>query len=303
MKASTLASSLTAALLACALAPVASAATPINESRALSARGHVEVENLKGRIQVRTWDRAQVGITGSLGRGVEKLVIEGDDEHLVVRAQYPRRSGRNNDNSEPTVLILNVPTLASLDLESVSADIDVAGAAGSELTIESVSGGIVAIGAPGEAQVESVSGNLQLTLNSNEVSASSVSGDLVLQGRLGGEANIETVSGDIRFDSRGQALRDLAISSVSGDAVARASLAKGGSISAESVSGDITLAMPSALSAEVTGSSFSGSLKAPGAKVNRAQYGPGSDFSHRYGAGAGTIEIETFSGDAELQLQ
>ena len=44
---------LTLALFACLAAPAAWAATPINETRPLDARGHVEIENVKGRIQVR----------------------------------------------------------------------------------------------------------------------------------------------------------------------------------------------------------------------------------------------------------
>ena len=43
------------------------AATPISESRALDPRGRVEIENLKGRIEVRAWDRPEVKIEGSLG--------------------------------------------------------------------------------------------------------------------------------------------------------------------------------------------------------------------------------------------
>ncbi|MHB8912991.1 MAG: hypothetical protein ACYC42_10185, partial [Lysobacter sp.] len=51
------------------------AATVINQSRPLDPRGRIEIENLKGRIEVRAWDRTEVRITGSLGDGVEKLEI------------------------------------------------------------------------------------------------------------------------------------------------------------------------------------------------------------------------------------
>jgi DUF4097 and DUF4098 domain-containing protein YvlB len=249
---------------------------------------------------VRVWDKAEVGITGSLGQGVEKLEIEGSGDRLAVRVKYPRNRG--GDRSEPTTLLLNVPTLASLDIDSVSADVDVLGTAGRELDIESVSGTVVAIGAPNEADIESVSGDLRLTLNSADVSAQSVSGDVYLQGRLGGEVGVETVSGNINVDSKDQGMREMSSNSVSGDASIRGNLAAGGTLSAESVSGDITIAMPRSLSAHVVGESFSGTLRAPGAQINRTKYGPGSDFEHRYGSGSGEIHIETFSGDAELQF-
>ncbi len=76
-----------------ALSAEAGAATPIDQTRALDARGRVDIENIKGRIQVRAWERNEVKISGTLGDGVEKLVVEGDSEHLVVKVQYPRDSG------------------------------------------------------------------------------------------------------------------------------------------------------------------------------------------------------------------
>ena len=66
--------------------------------------------------------------------------------------------------------------------------------------------------------------------------------------------------------------------------------------------GDLTLTVPRDLSAQVTGESFSGDLSAPGAKIEREEYGPGSSFHTRYGAGKGEVRIETFSGDATLRL-
>ena len=39
-----------------------------------------------------------------------------------------------------------------------------------------------------------------------------------------------------------------------------------------------------------------------GAKIDKPQFGPGSSFEHRYGAGSGDIQLETFSGSVELLL-
>src|SRR5690606_23367843 len=128
------------ALALAGLAFPALAATPINETRPLDARGEVEVSNLKGSIEVRTWDRDEVRITGSLGEGVERLEIGDGGAKLVVRARYPR----NSRNSEPTALILEIPRHASLDVDSVAASVDVQGVAGAELEIETVSGDVVA---------------------------------------------------------------------------------------------------------------------------------------------------------------
>src|SRR3546814_2969800 len=72
----------------------------------------------------------------------------------------------SNDSSEPTDLVIDVPTLASLDLDGVAVEISVIGTAGRSLEIDSVSGDITVAGAPGKADIESVSGDLKLTLHS-----------------------------------------------------------------------------------------------------------------------------------------
>ena len=284
--------------LACEDLAPAWAATPIDQVRPLDPRGRVEIDNLKGRVEVRAWGRQEVRVTGSLGDGVEKLVIDGDRDELRIEVKYPNRSR----NTEPTMLVVQVPLRAELEIETVSADIDVHGVAPRELSLQSVSGDIVANGAPRRASVESVSGDVNLTFNSSEVEASTVSGDLVVAGRLTGEASVETVSGDLRFDSRGERLRKFSAGSVSGNIAARLALAEAGEIRMESVSGDLGLDLPKDLSAEVTGESFSGDLSAPRAKIQREDFGPGSSFHQRYGDGKGEIRLETFSGDARLRL-
>lgn len=294
------------ALAASLALPLSSfAATPINESRPLDPNGRISVENLKGRIEVRAWDRAAVQLTGSLGNGVEKLEIDGDRSDLRIEVKYPEHGwgGGRNDRTGPTTLILQVPLRASLDIDSVAADVHVDGVAPAELEIESVSGGIVVAGAPGRASIDSVSGNQVLTLNSGgDVSAESVSGDITLRGRLKGALDIETVSGNVQIDSVGEAVRGLSANSVSGDIGARIGLASGGEIRGETVSGDFRLQLPKTLSARVSAESFSGTLSAPGAKVHKEEFGPGSSLETRYGSGAGEIRVETFSGDLTLTL-
>jgi DUF4097 and DUF4098 domain-containing protein YvlB len=295
------------------------AATPIDQTRALDPQGRVEIDNLKGRIQVRSWPRNEVHISGSLGEGVEKLVIEGDHDHLVVRVQYPKQLGLwRGGRSGPSDLVLQVPLRANLDIQSVSGDVDVDGVAPGHLRIETVTGNVVATGAPQHADINSVSGDLRVTVNSADVKVGTVSGDVALAGRLNGQVHGETVSGKLSINSAsinptsidstsiksmGERVRWLSIGTVSGDVTVHAGLADDGEIKSESVSGDIHLYLPKTLSARVSGKSFSGTLRAPGAKIRKEEFGPGSSFEQGYGNGAGKIRIETFSGDAELVLE
>lgn len=285
--------------LACIVALPAFAGTPINQTRPLDPRGRVEIDNLKGRVEVRGWDRPEVKLSGTLGDGVEKFSVEGDSNALHIEVKYPSRSNQ----SEPTILILQIPLRADLEVDTVSADIDVNGMASRELSLESVSGDITANGAPHRAKVESVSGDAKLTFNSGDVDVNTVSGDVTLGGRLNGEVSVETVAGDVRVDTKGEKLSNFRSGTVSGDIQVRMGLAGDGVVKMESVSGDLLLLMPRDLSAQVSGESFSGELKAPGANVKREEFGPGSSFRAGYGAGKGQIRMESFSGDAELRLQ
>ena len=115
------------------------------------------------------------------------------------------------------------------------------------------------------------------------------------------ELNIDSVSANI--DLSGVYGMKTKLSTVSGDVELKVALAPDGEISMESVSGDLVLMMPRDLSAEVSGESFSGDLSAPDAKIQREEFGPGSSFRARYGAGKGEVRMETFSGDATLRLQ
>ena len=289
--------SLSLLLAAALLAPAALAQTAINETRPLDARGRVDISNLKGRIEVRGWERNEVQITGSLGKGVERLDVDGSGTQLSIEVRYPKR-GWGSDNSGPTQLVVMVPLRADLDIESVAADVHVTGVASGELSISTVSGSVSAAAAPRKADVETVSGSANLTLNSDDVDVSTVSGGIVLRGRLGGEIDAETVSGRIEvIVNEQQQVRDLSASTVSGRVDVRTGLAAGGEISMESVSGDLVLRLPKEVSAQVSGESFSGSLKATGVTIEKGR-GPGSSFSTRYGTGSGRVTVETFSGRA-----
>lgn len=289
-----------------AVAP-AFAATPINETRALNADGQVHIENIKGEIIVRTWAQPKVRVTGSLGKGVEKLEVTGDARSLNIEVKYPNHDGgwnlwgRDGHRSEPTNLEVMIPQRASLDIDSVSADVDVQQMAGRKLSVDSVSGAIlVTASSPGEAHFENVSGNTTLRLTSAKVHTDSVSGDVKLQGGLTGEVNMESVSGNLSLV--GQALNRLVVSTVSGDANLRAGLRSGGVIKAETLSGVVSLSLPKSTSAKLHAESFSGDISSPVGRVDREEHGPGKSLDVTYGSGQGQIRLESFSGDVQVQL-
>jgi DUF4097 and DUF4098 domain-containing protein YvlB len=297
-----------AALLVLAAAP-AFAGTPIDQVRPLAADGTVSIDNLKGRVAVRTWDRDEVGIRGTLGDGVEKLVVEGSARDLRIEVRYPNSGGGwfgwgGSGRSEPSDLEVSVPARASLRIDTVSASVEVTGAGGSLLSVDTVSGDVrVRKARPGEASIDSVSGGVDLELDAATASTrvDSVSGDVRVSGGVSGTVGLDTVSGDATLQAG--PLRRLTVSTVSGDGRLEAGLEAGGRLSADSVSGSLVVVLPADTSATLAVETFSGGIRSPVGSVKTEQYGPGKSLHARLGSGSGDIRLESFSGDVSIELK
>lgn len=290
-----------AALLASA---PAFAGTPINETRPLPAGGQVSIDNLKGQVIVRAWDRPEVRITGTLGEGVEKLEIDADGDDLDIRVRYPSNNGGwfgGGDRSEPSTLEVSIPAAAALSVDTVSAGVDVTGVRGPRLVVDSVSGDVVVRAARvGEASFDNVSGSVDAQVESADIGVDSVSGDIRVQGGLGGRVRIDTVSGDAELELG--PVGTLTLSSVSGDLGVAAGLAPGGNISADSVSGGIRVALPADASARIQVETFSGGISSPVGEVQTEKYGPGKSLQARLGQGDGLVRLESFSGNVRISV-
>lgn len=289
-----------------AIAP-AYAATTIDETRPLNANGKVHIENLKGRVVVRTWAKPEVHITGSLGKGVEKLEVDGDSNSLDIGVKYPNSKGgwnlwgRDDHRTEPTILEITLPQRASVQVETVSADIDIQQVAGRKLEASSVSGAVTVVSSsPDEARFENVSGNTTLRITTGKVSAESVSGNVSLQGGLTGEVSVESVSGNVKLMA--QPLVRLVASTVSGDLDLQAALKPSGTIKADTLSGELDLILPKSTNAKLHAESFSGDIRSPSGKVEEEEHGPGKWLDTTYGTGQGQIHLESFSGDVQVQF-
>lgn len=283
------------------------AATPINQTRSIHPDGEIRVQNVSGLIKVRVWNEAKVQVTGSLGEGAEKLVIEGDARSLLIKVKYPERKGwlgwgGGVNIKEASRLELMVPLKVALALEAVSADIDVQGSAAPRMSINNVSGdSTVLASSPGKLTVESVSGNVLLKLTSAQVSVNSVSGDVKMLGHLNGRLDVETVSGNVDLDT--PVLSQLQFNSVSGDGHFHVGLAKEGRIEMDSVSGSLLLQMPKTSSAQFNVQSFSGDITSAFGKVVKEEYGPGRSLDARLGGGNGRVNVNTMSGDVTVELK
>ncbi len=278
------------------------AGTPIDQTRTVAANAKVEISNVKGAVTVTGWDRNEVHVTGTLGKGAQPLLIEQDGNTLVIKVKGPGHAGwfhwSSDGNMEPSTLDVQVPRGAALVVDTVSATTDVHGLSGGTIESNSVSGNVRIDADSPKVSVDAVSARVELSGTMGAANIQTVSGDIVApQVRQGGD--LETVSGQIRLS--GGPFASVSMNTVSGDIDIKGSLAANGRIEVDSVSGDVSLDLPPSLSAQLRVSTFSGSIDSVFGKVVEKRHGPGSTLDSTVGNGNGRIQVQTFSGDVRLR--
>jgi len=270
------------------------ASTKIDESRSISADGLVEVENLAGSVKITTWDRAEVKIEGELGDDVEQLEITEPSSGIRIRVKN-RANQRNVDESH---LRIQIPRAASVEAESVSADLTLSGAKGTSVVFRSVSGDLTVEAEVERLEMESVSGDVEFEGQTARAAIETVSGEIEIQS-VSGEVRISTVSGDAELT--GQRIASGRFETVSGDLQLMLDVADGGRLNAESMSGDVHLTLPDSQQADFGAMTFSGEIRSDFGSVEEKSRGPGSSLSFRQGSSGASIEIESFSGDIRIE--
>jgi DUF4097 and DUF4098 domain-containing protein YvlB len=311
---------------------VAAAQEPIDETFRSAATGTVSISNVAGSVTVTAWDRNEIRVTGTLGRGTERMELNRDPQETVIRVVIPR----NARNVSGTELQVRVPAGKHVTVSGVSADVSISGVTGDvtarstsgdvqvtgrpasmrgvstsgkvtveantsgRVTVNSTSGDIRVSGAAGGISAETVSGELLVDASTSDLRAKSVSGDMRLE-EVSGRVSASSVSGDARV-VRGRA-QFASMESVSGDVVYDGELASGAAIDLKSHSGDIELVLPRDGAAAFDVESFSGEISTEfGGEVRRtSRYGPGRELRHSTGNDGGLLKVRTFSGDVKLR--
>jgi len=276
-------------------APVVAAhAEEIDRTLEMSEDGLVSVENVAGTVEFVTWDRAEVQVRGEAGRSVEEVEISSTSGGVQVRV-VNRKGERRVDGTD---LQLRIPEAASVEAETVSADITLKGSRGERVNLNSVSGDLEVEASPQRIDVQSVSGDVEFEGSVTRSSFETVSGEIVIVG-ASGEVRANTVSGDVTLEA-GEVAQGR-FEAVSGDLILSLSLADGGRLACDSMSGDVRLSLPSSQQAEFTAQSFSGSIHTDFGKSAQVSKGPGVMLEHRAGENGAKIRLESFSGDISIR--
>jgi DUF4097 and DUF4098 domain-containing protein YvlB len=285
---------LTAVVLTAAVSVGTAAAEEIEQDLEMAPDGRVAVENLAGSIEFEVWDRAEVQIRGDKSDDVEEIEINQTSAGVSVRV----RNRQDVRRVRGTELRLRVPRKASLEAESVSADISVDGSEGSGILLKTVSGDIEVEASPGQLELASVSGEVEFSGSVPRSKVETVSGEITLVGP-DGEISLKTVSGDVSLEA-GEVGRGR-FETVSGELTLELSLADGGRLACDSMSGDIHLRLPGAQQARFSAQSYSGDINSDFGRSAAVSRGPGVTLDHSEGDNGAEIRLESFSGDISIR--
>jgi len=281
-------------LAAVLVAPALHAQQKLDEKRTAAPDGVVEIENNAGSVRVIGWDRAEITVTGTLGRNAEGLDFSGGQRRTSISVDARNPHGVRSD------LEIHVPAGSRVEIDSFAAEISVNDVAGSvhadtvngsihivgsskEVEASTVNGSVEISGSPKRVTAESVNGAVTVRGASGEITASTVNGLLSVAGATFSQASLETVSGGVHFE---------------GDLAAKASL------SVNSVSGDVELMLPAKVSAEFSITTFSGEIVnelSTDRPDRTSKYTSQKDLEFTAGNGGADISIETLSGEIALR--
>lgn len=268
----------------------------LDETRDMAVDGHVLVENMAGSVEMTVWNKAKIEIKGELGEDVEKVEISATDNGIQIRV----RNQRKRYDIDDTDLYLRVPLGASIEVETISADIDVNGSVGESIVINTVSGDVEVEASPRRVEIQSVSGEVEFAGSVSRSSVETVSGDISLSG-VHGEIEISTVSGDVSLIAedidRGR------FESVSGDMKLDLAVSDNGRLVSESMSGDFVLRLPKAQQAGFVIQTYSGDIRSDFGESVKVSKGPGSVLKYHEGNNGALIRLESFSGDIHIRRQ
>ncbi len=258
--------------------------------------GHVDVSNISGSVTIKGWSRDQVEVTGELGRNVEELIFERSGDKITIKVKVPRKSGRGIESD----LYIQVPEDSSLDVGTVSADIEVDEVLGDQ-KLNTVSGDIDADAVAADIIAGAVSGDVEVNGDRKEAvtRANSVSGDVTLF-RVAGNIAAESVSGDIIIDEG--AFDRVSMNTVNGEILFQSELREGGKLKAETVNGSVDIEFVGEVEGRFQIDTFNGDIdNCFGPKAQRtSKYTPGWELEFVEGDGDARITISTLNGDVTI---
>lgn len=313
---------MTMKLIAIALLSISStfafAGDKIDETLSVSSTGKVIIENQRGDVQIKGWNKSEVKVTGELDDKALDYEFKSSGNRTIFKVKMPRMMSHWNSGSGSN-LVIHVPVNSDLNFDGVNVNVDVSKVEGGS-DIETVNGNISAHKLTGKINLATVNGGIRSKDLGGKIHYETVNGsihDVDSQGRLrfdavNGDIETKTKAEDIRIENvngeielHADSIQRLDISTVNGELdLSIPSFSNDARVQIETVSGNVQLNISKSASAKFEIESHAGGKirnSLTNDKVNKPKYGPSSSLEFEISGGKADIEIDTISGRINLK--
>jgi DUF4097 and DUF4098 domain-containing protein YvlB len=281
------------------------------KTEALAKDGKVFLANISGDVAVMTWDKAEVRIealkvsqASSEAKAKEncaQVTIDVTREAGILRIEtkYPdqKRFWGGDSLNVSVDYKLWVPSGASVEVKSVSGDVDLE-ALGGAVKARVVSGSVALRKAASGADLTTVSGGLTLEEITGNVYLKTVSGNIEAV-RVKGSIEAESVSGGIEMREVSGA-SGVNAKTVSGNVEYLGGLEAKGRYSLKSHSGNVRMSLPADAAFSFDAETFSGGVDSDFKIEVSGKISPREVHGTINGGGA-EVQLSTFSGSIDLK--
>ncbi|GGD67402.1 DUF4097 family beta strand repeat-containing protein [Lacimicrobium alkaliphilum] len=298
------------------------ASETVDKLLAAELNGRVSIEHHSGKAVIRTWDKPEVKVTGTLDSRAEGFVFKGKGNEIHIEVEMPRSYSNDRDwldwDKQEDDLEIYLPAGSFVEYENINADLDARGILGGA-DLSSVNGNIRVQDLQGRIRISTVNGEIQSDNLNGDINLDTVNGKIRDRGSRGDEIVYESVNGDIYADTQVPRVKletvnaeselrmghteQLRVSNVNGDTRVKLDLAEKGEVNASSVSGSIELRFQHGVSARFDIEGHAGGRlrnKLTDDKPGKAKYGPSRWLKFSTEKGSGRVSVSTVSGTVLL---
>lgn len=256
---------------------------------AVDRGARLDVDNFRGEVIVRSWDRDAVRVHAEMS-GRQTLDVVRTASALRVRPSAGRGGPEEADFE------IDVPRWMNVRVEGVQVDVSIRGTEG-EVSVETVGGDITVEGGRGLINLRSIQGEIVLRGAAGQVEIASVNEDATVAS-TSGELYVETTNGDVILHQiRSTTAR---ASTVNGDISYDGTISDSGRYVFSTHNGDVVVAVPENAGATVSVSAYHGEFSSD-FPVRLTGTTRDRRFTFTIGAGNASLELESFNGEILLR--
>ncbi len=281
------------------------------KSVSLAKDGEVNLTNISGHIEVRTWDKGEVKIdalkisrASTAAKAKEnaakvKIVVEKEGNTLKIETEYPdnKKEWKRDSINVSVNYNLMIPAKAAVKISSVSGSVDLENIGGAAKA-KAVSGNVTVMRAAKGVDCEAVSGNIVVRDVTGDAYLNTISGRINAEG-IKGSIKATVVSGGIELIGVSEADK-VEAEAVSGIIVYEGRISRGGRYTINSHSGRVEMVIPSDSAFEFEAATFSGRIQSDfevriSGEISRRK------ISGVVNNGGAVVKLTTFSGNVYLK--